>query len=66
MEGGVLTRAYRGMGITALVYATAISAPQNYRLMKHDNTTLLSLCREICLLVRHLHKTFNISGSSFS
>jgi len=23
------------------------------------NTTLLSLCREICLLARHLHKTFN-------
>ena len=27
MEGDVLTRAYRGMGITALVYATAISVP---------------------------------------
>ena len=23
------------------------------------NTTLLSLCREICLLARHLHKAFN-------
>ena len=25
----------------------------------HYNTNLLSLCREICLLARHLHKTFN-------
>ena len=30
------------------------------------NTTLLSLCREICLLARHLHKTFNTFNNKTS
>ena len=30
------------------------------------NTTLLSLCREICLLARHLHKTVNIFNNKTS
>ena len=30
------------------------------------NTTLLSLCREICLLARHLHKTLNTFYSKTS
>ncbi len=30
------------------------------------NTTLLSLCREICLLAHHLHKTVNIFNNKTS
>ena len=30
------------------------------------NTTLLSLCREICFLARHLHKTFNTINNKTS
>ena len=30
------------------------------------STTLLSLCREICLLARHLHKTFNTFNNKTS
>ena len=30
------------------------------------NTTVLSLCREICLLARHLHKTFNTFNNKTS
>ena len=32
---------------------------RNLTALVKNSTTLLSLCREICLLARHLHKTFN-------
>ena len=39
---------------------------QSTQMKVQHNTTLLSLCREICLLARHLHKTVNTFNNKTS
>ena len=49
----ILKVQYNAIQCTTMQYNTI-----QYNAMQY-NTTLLSLCREICLLAHHLHKTFN-------